>query len=93
MTRRSAYYFHSLDSRLQLQGSTGEERYVDVVQLLSVFTGQGRSVYIQKRENPIVKRLNKTKVEREVDHEEERQERIKKENAVKKAEAVAQVRR
>ena len=50
-------------------------------------------MYIQTRENPIVNRLNKTKVEREVDHEQERQERIKKENAVKRAAAMAQVRR
>lgn len=49
-------------------------------------------MYIQKRENPIVNRLNKTKVERIVDHEEERQERIKKENAVKRAAAAEKVR-
>ena len=48
-------------------------------------------VYIQKRENVIVNRLNKTKVEREVDHEQERQERVKKENEIKRAAAVAQV--
>lgn len=49
-----------------------------------------KKVYIQKRENPIINRLNKTKVEREVDHEEERQERIKKENAIKRTAAAAQ---
>jgi hypothetical protein len=48
-------------------------------------------VYIQKRENPIVNRLSKTKVEREVDHEQERQERIKRENEVKRVAAAAQV--
>lgn len=57
------------------------------------FYEKGRAVYIQKRQNPIVNRLNKTKVEREVDHEQERQERIKKEGAIKKAAALAQVRR
>lgn len=48
-------------------------------------------MYIEKRENPIVNRLNKTKAERQVDHEEERQERVKRENAVKRAAAAAQV--
>jgi len=52
----------------------------------------GGQVYIQKRDNPIVNRLNKTKVERQVDHEQERQERIKRENAVKSAAAAARVR-
>ena len=37
-------------------------------------------------------RLNKTKVEKQVDHEQERIERIKKENAVKRAVAAAKVR-
>ncbi|KAE9396130.1 DUF814-domain-containing protein [Gymnopus androsaceus JB14] len=45
------------------------------------------SLYVIKRENPIVNRLNKTKVEREVDHEQERIERIKKESAVRRAAA------
>ena len=52
----------------------------------------GLSVHVPKRENPIVNRLNKTKVEREVDHEQERIERIKKENAAKRAAAAAKVR-
>jgi len=43
--------------------------------------------HIAKRENPIVNRLDKTKVVREVDHEQERVERIRKENAVKRAAA------
>ncbi|THH21402.1 hypothetical protein EW146_g163 [Bondarzewia mesenterica] len=46
-----------------------------------------KRIYVPKRENPIVNRLNKTKVEREVDHEAERIERIKKENVVKRAAA------
>ncbi|KAL4066428.1 hypothetical protein V8B97DRAFT_1874453 [Scleroderma yunnanense] len=41
-------------------------------------------VHVAKRENPIVNRLNKTKVEKQVDHELERIERIKKENAEKR---------
>jgi len=49
-----------------------------------------KKVYIQKRENPIVNRLNKTKAERHVDHEQERQERIKRENTIKRAAAAAQ---
>ncbi|KAI0642922.1 cytoplasmic protein [Trametes meyenii] len=48
-----------------------------------------KRVHVPKRENPIVNRLNKTKVEREVDHEQERVERIKQENAVKRAAAAA----
>jgi hypothetical protein len=44
-----------------------------------------------KRENAIVNRLNKTKVERVVDHEAERIERVKRENAVKRAAAAAKV--
>jgi len=47
------------------------------------------SVHILKRENVIVNRLNKTKVERAVDHEAERIERVKHENAVKRAAAAA----
>ncbi|KAG1784947.1 cytoplasmic protein [Suillus plorans] len=45
---------------------------------------QVKRVHIPKRENVIVNRLNKTKVERDVDHEQERVERIKKENAEKR---------
>lgn len=48
-------------------------------------------MHVPKRENVIVNRLNKTKVEREVDHENEKVERIKKENAVKRAAAAAKV--
>ncbi|KAA1472218.1 DUF814-domain-containing protein [Dentipellis sp. KUC8613] len=48
-----------------------------------------KRVHVAKRENAIVNRLNKTKVVREVDHEQERIERIKKENAVKRAAAAA----
>jgi len=48
-----------------------------------------KRVHVASRENAIVNRLNKTKVEREVDHEHERIDRIKRENAVKRA-AVAQ---
>lgn len=91
MTSRSVHHLRSLNTTAVAHGSKGEERYAFVFQLSSAFTGQGLSVYIQKRENPIVNRLNKTKVEREVDHEHERQERIKKENAVKRAAAAAQV--
>ena len=55
-------------------------------------THQYPLVYIPKRENPIVNRLNKTKVERTVDHEAERIDRTKRENAVKRAAAAAKVR-
>ncbi|KAI0694715.1 cytoplasmic protein [Earliella scabrosa] len=46
-----------------------------------------KRIHVAKRENAIVNRLNKTKVEREVDHEQERVERVKKENAEKRAAA------
>lgn len=49
------------------------------------------SVHVPKRENAIVNRLNKTKVERVVDHEAERIERVKGENAAKRAAAAAKV--
>ncbi|KAG2368676.1 cytoplasmic protein [Suillus spraguei] len=52
---------------------------------LNVVDLQVKRVHIQKRENPIVNRLNKTKVEKDVDHEQERVDRIKKENAEKRA--------
>ena len=73
---------------------TGEEGYVVAIMLPPKCARDGGSlpVYIQKRENTIVNRLNKTKVERQVDHEQERQERVKKENEIKRVAAVAQVR-
>ena len=45
-------------------------------------------VHVAMRDNAIVNRLNKTKVERVVDHEAERQERLREEGKRKKAEAV-----
>ena len=48
-----------------------------------------RVVHVPKRENAIVNRLNKTKVERVVDHETEKIERVKREDAVKRAAAAA----
>jgi hypothetical protein len=50
------------------------------------------TVHIAQRENVIVNRLNKTKVERVVDHEAEQIERVKRENAAKRAAAAAKVR-
>ncbi|KAF8993498.1 hypothetical protein BDQ17DRAFT_1331667 [Cyathus striatus] len=46
-----------------------------------------KRVHIATRQNAIVNRLNKTKVEKEVDHEQERVDRIKKENAAKRSAA------
>ena len=51
-----------------------------------------KRVIVATRENAIINRLNKTKVEKQVDHENERIERIKKENAVKRTAAAAKVR-
>uniref|UniRef100_A0A0W0FRD4 Putative cytoplasmic protein n=1 Tax=Moniliophthora roreri TaxID=221103 RepID=A0A0W0FRD4_MONRR len=46
-----------------------------------------KRVHVPKRDNPIVNRLNKTKVEREVNHEQEKVDRIKKETAQRRAAA------
>lgn len=46
-----------------------------------------KRVHVPQRENAIVNRLNKTKDERQVDHEQERIDRIKKENAIRRAAA------
>ncbi|PFH54012.1 hypothetical protein AMATHDRAFT_53745, partial [Amanita thiersii Skay4041] len=51
-----------------------------------------KRVHVEKRENPIVNRLNKTKEEREVNHEQERVDRLKKE-ATKKRAATAEKRK
>ncbi|KAI9454041.1 cytoplasmic protein [Lactarius psammicola] len=53
------------------------------------FHNDKRVLHIPKRENAIVNRLNKTKVERVVDHEAERIDRVKNENAAKRAAAAA----
>lgn len=50
-------------------------------------------VHVVTRENAIVNRLNKTKLEKEVDHEAERQARLKDEGRRKKAEAIERVSR
>ncbi|KZT12187.1 cytoplasmic protein [Laetiporus sulphureus 93-53] len=50
---------------------------------------QVKRIHVPKRENPIVNRLSKTKVERQVDHEQERIDRIKEENAIQRAAAAA----
>lgn len=47
--------------------------------------------HVSTRDNAIVNRLNKTKVEKEVDHEAERQERLRLEGKKKKAEAIERV--
>ncbi|KAF7767979.1 hypothetical protein Agabi119p4_7222 [Agaricus bisporus var. burnettii] len=49
-----------------------------------------KRVHVEKRENVIVNRLNKTKIEKEVNHEQERVDRLKKENAIKRAAAAEQ---
>ncbi|KII91035.1 hypothetical protein PLICRDRAFT_90742 [Plicaturopsis crispa FD-325 SS-3] len=46
-----------------------------------------KRVHVAKRENVIVNRLNRTKVEKQVDHEQERVDRIKSENAARRAAA------
>ena len=49
-------------------------------------------VHVETRQNPIVNRLNKTKIEKQVDHEQERIDRIKAEGIVKRAAAAEKVR-
>ena len=51
-----------------------------------------RVVHVETRQNPIVNRLNKTKVEKQVDHEQERTDRVKAENTIKRSAANAKVR-
>ena len=51
------------------------------------------SVQVITRDNSIVNRLNKTRFVREVDHETERQERLREEGRRKKLEAVERVSR
>lgn len=48
-------------------------------------------VHVETRQNVIVNRLNKTKLEKQVDHEQERVDRIKAENIVKRAAAAEKV--
>jgi len=49
------------------------------------------AVHVQTRDNAIVNRLNKTKVEKEVDHESDRQERLRLEGRKKKVEVLERV--
>lgn len=49
-------------------------------------------VHVAKRENVIVNRLNKTKIERVVDHEQEKVDRIKQESAIRRVAAAEKVR-
>ncbi|KAG8816224.1 Coiled-coil domain-containing protein 25 [Serendipita sp. 399] len=51
-----------------------------------------KRAHVAARENPIVNRLNKTKVERDVDHEAEKASRLREEAAKRRAEAAAKVR-
>ena len=55
------------------------------------FNSNPHQVHVAKRENPIVNRLNKTKVERAVDHEQERIDRVKAESAIRRAQAAEKV--
>lgn len=48
-------------------------------------------MHVSTRDNATVNRLNKTKVEKEVDHEAERQDRLREEGKKKKAEATDRV--
>ncbi|KAG6337382.1 hypothetical protein ID866_1705 [Astraeus odoratus] len=57
----------------------------EVLPIVSRISPELFLVHLAKRENPIVNRLNKTKVEKQVDHEQERVDRVKRENAEKRA--------
>ena len=50
------------------------------------------AVHVATRDNAIVNRLNKTRIVKEVDHEAERQDRLRNEGRKKKVEAVERVR-
>jgi hypothetical protein len=50
-----------------------------------------KRTYVPARDNAVVNRLNKTKAERVVDHEQERLDRLKAAGAIKRAAAIAQV--
>ena len=50
-----------------------------------------RVVHVQARDNAIVNRLNKTKIEKEVDHESDRQDRLRLEGRKKKVEVLERV--
>lgn len=50
-------------------------------------------VHVVTRDNAIVNRLSKTKVDKDVDHESERQERLREEGRRKKVEAAERVSR
>ncbi|WVW82986.1 hypothetical protein I302_105002 [Kwoniella bestiolae CBS 10118] len=52
-----------------------------------------KRVHVPSRDNAIVNRLNKTKIEKEVDHEAERQERLREEGKKKKVEAIDRVKK
>ena len=98
MTREYAALFEPPESSCPLSsGHLGEARCAYLLHLptLAAELVPHTVRYIAhapKRENAIVNRLNKTKVERVVDHEAEKIERVKSENAAKRAAAAAKVR-
>jgi hypothetical protein len=81
--------FHS-DKKIKRGGSKAMTTFSVV---LHVETPLIWPVHVTTRDNAIVNRMNKTKVEREVDHEAERQARLKEEGRTKKAEATERVSR
>lgn len=95
MTREYATSFSSNGSSPLSSAHLGKARWAPLSSTLAaerVPHTIHRVVHIPKRENVIVNRLNKTKVERVVDHEAEQIERVKRENAVKRTAAAAKVR-
>ena len=89
-TSLSAHYLVSHSTH-----TTGQTRYSIIkskcVSLNRRTYASPSPVHVDERDNRIVNRLNKTKIERNVDHEEERIDRIKQENAVKRAAAAEKV--
>ena len=63
----------------------------ELVQKPSFLPDASCEVHVAARENPIVNRLNKTKVEREVDHEAEKTLRLQEEASKRRAEMAAKV--
>lgn len=77
--------------RTLIKNVTLRSKEVRAIFLACVISSQLIAVHVEKRENPIVNRLNKTKVIKEVDHEQEKTDRIKAESAIRKTEAIKQV--
>ncbi|KAG8775324.1 hypothetical protein FRC12_001547 [Ceratobasidium sp. 428] len=83
----SAHVYLRLPSTIESWEKIPQELLVDCAQLVKA---NSIEVHVPERVNAIVNRLNKTKVVRDVDHEQEKVDRIKTESAKRKAAAIEQ---